>query len=110
MEDTIYISPNDVEVIDASEYKGELTEHFGQVPEVARLLLNEAKFTFTKIEKALYTAPAFINAVKATIPDTTLQAVLTNEQKQQIANGALQLMTKKDGLLMANLVNPETKK
>lgn len=57
-----------------------------------------------------YSAPAFINAVKAAIPDVTLQAVLTDEQKQQIAKGALKLMTKKDGSLMANLINPETKK
>lgn len=109
-EDTIIIPPEDVEVIDMSEYKEELTEHFDHVPEVASPLLKEARSAFSKIEKALYSAPAFINAVKAAIPDVTLQAVLTNEQKQQIAKGALKLMTKKDGSLMANLINPETKK
>ncbi|MGN8658473.1 hypothetical protein [Catenibacterium mitsuokai] len=57
-----------------------------------------------------YSAPAFINAVKAAIPDVILQAVLTDEQKQQIAKGELKLMTKKDESLMANLINPETKK
>jgi len=36
--------------------------------------------------------------------------MLTDEQKQQIAKGALKLMTKKDGSLMANLISPETKK
>lgn len=109
-EETIIIPPEDVEIIDASEYREELTEHFGQVPEVAKPLLKGAKTAFSKIEKALYTAPAFINAVKAAVPDVTLQAVLTDEQKQQIAKGALKLMTKKDGSLMANLINPETKK
>ncbi|MCR5128728.1 MAG: hypothetical protein K6B69_11580 [Lachnospiraceae bacterium] len=109
-EDAIVISEEDIEVIDASEYREELSQHFDQVPEVAKPLLKEAKLVFTKIEKALYTAPAFINAVKAAIPDVTLQAVLTDEQKQQIAKGALKLMTKKDGSLMANLINPETKK
>ena len=109
-EDTIVINPEDVEIIDASEYKEELSQHFGQVPEVAKPLLKEANAIFSKIEKALYSAPAFINAVKAAIPDMTLQAVLTDEQKQQIAKGALKLMTKKDGSLMANLINPETKK
>ena len=88
-EDTIVIPPEYVEVIDASEYKEELSEHFKQVPEVAKPLLKEAKTAFLKIEKALYTAPAFINAVKAAIPDVTLQAVLTDEQKQQIAKGPL---------------------
>lgn len=106
----IIISFEDVEIIDASEYKGELSEHFGRVPELATPLLKGAKTLFTQIEKALYTAPAFINAVKAAVPDVTLQAVLTDEQKKQIAKGALKLMTKKDGSLMANLINPETKK
>ncbi len=109
-EETIIIPPEDVEIIDASEYREELTEHFGQVPEVAKPLLKGAKTAFSKIEKALYTAPAFINVVKAAVPDVTLQAVFTDEQKQQIAKGALKLMTKKDGSLMANLINPETKK
>ena len=49
-EDTIAIPPEDVEVIDASEYKEELSEHFEQVPEVAKPLLKEAKNTFSKIE------------------------------------------------------------
>ena len=109
-EDTIVIPPEDVEIIDESEYKEELTEHFDHVPEVAKPLLKEAKIAFSKIEKALYTAPAFINAVKAAIPDVTLQAVLTDDQKRKLAKGALKLMTKKDGSLMANLINPETKK
>ena len=109
-EETIIIPPEDVEIIDASEYREELTEHFWQVPEVAKPLLKGAKTAFSKIEKALYTAPAFINAVKAAVPDVTLQAELTDEEKQQIAKGALKLMTKKDGSLMANLINPETKK
>lgn len=109
-EDTIVISSEDMEIIDVSEYKEELAQHFNQVPEVAKPLLEEAKMIFSKIEKALYIAPAFINAVKAAVPDVTLQAVLTDEQKQQIARGALKLMTKKDGSLMANLINSETKK
>ena len=48
--------------------------------------------------------------VKASIPDQAFQAILTDEQKSQIASGALKLMTKKDGTLMANLINPETNK
>ena len=108
--ETIIIASEDVEIIDASEYKEELSEHFGRVPEVAKPLLKGAKTVFSQIEKSLYTAPAFINAVKAAVPDVTLQAMLTDEQKQQIAKGALKLMTKKDGSLMANLISPETKK
>lgn len=109
-DEVIYITLDDIEVVDTSEYSGEIVEQFSTVPDVAKPLLKEAKATFKKIEQRLYSAPAIVNLVKANIPDVTLQAVLTDEQKQQIAKGALKLMTKKDGSLMANLVNPETKK
>lgn len=109
-DEVIYITLDDIEVIDTSEYSGEIVEQFSTVPDVAKPLLKDAKATFKKIEQMLYSAPAIVNLVKANIPDVTLQAVLTDEQKQQIAKGALKLMTKKDGSLMANLVNPETKK
>ena len=58
--ETIIIASEDVEIIDASEYKEELSEHFGRVPEVAKHLLKGAKTVFSQIEKSLYTAPAFI--------------------------------------------------
>lgn len=106
----IYIASKDVEIVDLSEYSAEITEQFTDMPEVAKPLLKGAKVAFNRIEKMLYSAPAIVNLVKANIPDVTLQAILTDEQKQQIAKGALKLMTKKDGSLMANLVNPETKK
>lgn len=109
-EDIIVIPEEDVEIIDVSEYREELSEHFDRVPEVAQSLLRGAKQAFSKIEKALYTAPAFINTIRAAVPDMTLQAVLTDEQKKKIAKGALKLMVKKDGSLMANLINPKTKK
>lgn len=105
-----YNSPTDVEIIDAPEYSEDLMEHFSQMPEIAYLLVKEAKATFLKIEQMLFSMPAFINAVKAAVPEVTLQAVLTDEQKQQIAKGALKLMTKKDGSLMAILINPKTTK
>lgn len=109
-DNVIIIAPDDIETIDTSEYSEELTEHFSQMPEVAKPLLMRAKVAFAKIEKILYATPSLVNLVKANISDVTLQAVLTNEQKQEIAKGALKLMTKKDGSLMANLVNPETRK
>ena len=98
-EDTIVIPEEDVEIIDASEYKEELSPHFNQVPEVAKPLLKEAKQAFSKIEKALYTATAFINAVKAAVPDVTLQAILTDEQKQQIGKGGPQVDDQEGWLL-----------
>lgn len=110
MDDVIHISPDDIEVIDVSEYSEDLTEYFSDMPEVVRPLLKSAKEAFSKIEQMLYSAPALINLVKASIPEQTFQAILTDDQKQKIASGALKLMTKKDGSLMANLVNPGTNK
>lgn len=110
MDDAIHISPDDIEIVNASEYSEDLTEYFNDMPEVARPLLKGAKEVFSKIEQVLYSAPAFINLVKASIPEQTFQAILTDDQKAKIASGALRLMTKKDGSLMANLVNPETNK
>ena len=110
MEDTIYIASEEIEVIESEEYRYEVTEHFSKIPEVAKPLLKGAKNTFKKIEEMLYATPAFINMVKASIPEQAFQAMLTNEQKEQLASGALKLMTKKDGSLMANLVDPKTNK
>ncbi|MFV0467026.1 MAG: hypothetical protein ACK5ML_13335 [Lachnospiraceae bacterium] len=108
MDDTMYVSSDDIEIVDISDYCADVEGYFSSVPEVAKPLLKSAKITLYKIEKMLYSAPAFINAVKASIPDETFQAILTDEQKTQIAQGVLKLMTKKDGSLMANLVNPDT--
>ena len=110
MDESIYISPDDIEIIDSTDFYDEIPVHFSALPEVARPLIKNAKETFSKIKEILYSTPAFINAIKASIPEETFQAILTNEQKSQIASGALKLMTKKDGTLMANLVNPETNK
>ncbi len=109
MDEKIYVYPDDIDIIDA-EYSTDLTEHFENMPDVARPLLQGAQNIFTKIEKMLYSAPAVISAIKASIPEETFRAILTDAQKEQLASGALKLMTKKDGSLMATLVNPETKK
>lgn len=110
MDDTIYIMLDDIKIVTSGDYCANVDEHYSSVPEVAKPLLRNAKAALSRIEEMLYSAPAFINAVKASIPEETFQAILTYEQKSKIANGALKLMTKKDGSLMANLVNPETKK
>ena len=98
-QEVIEIPADEIEIIDIEDYRGEVAEHFHQMHDVARPLMSEAKPTFHKIEQMLYSASAFINAVKAAIPDVTLQAVLTDDQKSQLAKGALKLMTKKMVLL-----------
>lgn len=106
----IYISPENAEVIESEEYREDVTYYFSKMPEVARSLIKGAKESFSQIEKALYFAPAFIDLIKSCVPKHTLQAVLTDEQKTKIASGALKLLTKKDGSLMANLIDPKTNK
>lgn len=110
MDQPIYMSPDDVQIIDAAEYNDNISEHFLDVPTIARPLVKCAKEAFMKIEQMLYVAPSFINMVKASVPEQALQAILRDDQKSKLASGALKLMTKKDGSLMANLVNPETGK
>lgn len=109
-DNVIHFSSEDIEIIDASEYSEDLSEYFSDMPEVARPLVKGAKEAFSKIEQMLYSAPTFINLVKASVPEQAFQAILTDDQKAKLASGALKLMTKKDGSLMANLVNPETNK
>ena len=110
MDKTINTSPEESEVIDTAEYSSSIEKYFSAVPKVAEPLVHNAKTTFMKIEKMLLSLPSFVNMVKATVPKDAIQAVLTDEQKSKLASGALKLMTKKDGTLMANLINPETNK
>lgn len=101
---------NNITIDDSLGYYTDGTKLFSSVPEDGKSLIRNAKVTFSKIEQMLLSAPAFINIVKSKVPDETLEAILTQEQKAKIADGALKLMTKKDGSLLANLVNPETNK
>ncbi len=110
MEEAIYISPENIETVDTTEYCEDLNLFFTDVPNIAKPLLVGAKRTLQQIERLLYSVPAFVNVIKSSIPQETIQAILTNEQKQQLAEGVVKLMTKKDGSLMANLVDPKTKR
>ncbi|MEG1470749.1 MAG: hypothetical protein RSC31_08910 [Anaerovoracaceae bacterium] len=84
MKETIDISLEDIEIIDAEDYSYEVVEHFSDMPEVVKPLLKGAKKAFKKIEEMLDTAPAFINMVKASVPEQAFQAILTNEQKHRL--------------------------
>lgn len=96
------------EIMDQNDVYPDIIETLFSLPEVGRPLIRNAKATLAKIERMLYAAPSFANIVKARVPQDMLQAVLTQGQKSKIAEGALRLMTKKDGSLMADLVNPQT--
>lgn len=108
--DVIIISDENIEILDSNEFTSDLSKCFVNVPDIANSLLENAQKAFYKIEKLLYSAPSFIDTVKSVIPEHSYQTVLTKEQKSKIAKGALKLMTKKDGTLMANLIDKKTKK
>lgn len=110
MDEPIVIPPENIEIIDSSEYSTDVATCFSNVPDVARPLVRGAQAALQRIEQMLYSAPAFINMIKASVPEETFRAILTDEQKAKLAAGTLKLMTKKDGSLMANLVNPKTNK
>ena len=110
MEEIFHVPEEQSETGNLTEYTESVVECFDSVPEVAKPLIGSAGRLLNRIEKMLYSAPAFVGAVKAVIPEEAYQVILTDEQKAKIASGALKLMTKKDGSLMANLINPETKK
>lgn len=110
MDRIIYIGQEDAEIINSEEFLSEISECFSDVSDVGQPLIRAAETTLSSIEKMLYSAPAFISLIKSSVPKETFQAVLTDEQNRKLAQGSLRLMTRKDGSLMANLVNPKTKK
>lgn len=110
MEDVIHVPPEDVTILDDADYCAEVSAHFTDVPKVAKPLLKKAQCTLNKIEQLLYSAPSFIDTIRALVPETSLQAVLSDKQKLQLATGSVRLMTKKDGSLMATLVDTSTNK
>ena len=105
---TCELEKNDL--VEINDYNNSIVEWFSQLPEVARPLLKTANESFENIKNMLYKAPAFIKMVKANVPEEMFQAVLTDEQKEQLAKGTLKLLTKKDGSLLAELVDPNTRR
>lgn len=78
--------------------------------DLSKKLIQTASEKLVEIENILYSAPKFVDIVKSTIPKQAYEAVLTGSQKAKLATGTLKLMTKKDGTLLANLVDPKTNK
>ncbi len=98
------------DLVETNDYSNNVVEWFSQLPEVARPLLKTANESLEIIRNMLYKTPAFIELIKANVSEQVLQAVLTDEQKKQLAKGTLKLLTKKDGSLLAELIDPNTRK
>ena len=110
MEHSISTTSNDHKLVMNEDYHSNIVEHFASVPEIAMPLLDKANGALVKIKEMIYSSPSMINVIKSSMPKEAFQVVLTNKQKSKIAKGALELMTKKDGTLLAKLINPKTKK
>lgn len=109
-ENIIEIPPENIENIENNDYKNNVKKCFFNLPDVAQVIVIGANNSLKKIENILYTTPSFINLIKATIPEVSYQAILSNRQKNEIAKGAIKLMSRKDGSLMANLIDTKTNK
>lgn len=110
MDEIIYIEQEGIDKITSEELSYDVLEYFSNISDVAKPLIKSVKISLSNIEKMLYSTPAFINLIKSSVPKETFQAVLTDEQNRELVQGTLKLMTRKDGSLMSNLVNPKTRK
>jgi len=110
VDEIIYIEQEGIDKITSEELSYDVLEYFSNISDVAKPLIKSVKISLSNIEKMLYSTPAFINLIKSSVPKETFQAVLTDEQNRELVQGTLKLMTRKDGSLMANLVNPKTRK
>lgn len=106
----IEISADNITVLDNNEYKESIKDCFFNLPDIAQAIISNANKSLNKIEKLIYNTPAFVNLIKASVPKISYQAILSDSQQSKILEGAIKLMTKKDGSLMANLVDTKTNK
>ena len=110
MDEILFFGEDDFNILDIDGYELKPSAFFNKLPEIAKPLVKNANKILSEVEKMLYSAPAFINVVQSSIPEEVFQAILSPEQREQIAQGVLKLMTKKDGSLLAVLVDTNTNK
>lgn len=102
MNDTEYSPEQDGYVSDPTEYLSADNEY-------RNCFAKKLSADLEHIKSMLLTAPSFILAVKAAIPKTELRVMLSPLQKKLLDNGSLELLTTKDGKILAELWNPKTK-
>ena len=110
MDEVLFFGEDDFDILDIDGYELKPSSFFNKLPEIAKPLVKNANKILSEVEKMLYSAPAFINVVQSSIPEEVFQAILSPEQREAIAQGVLKLMTKKDGSLLAVLVDTNTNK
>lgn len=70
--------------------------------------VNNAGRVFDQIHDTLCVLPAFLEVVERLVPVEEWVLVFTDEQKKELAKGALKLMAKKNGDIIAKVVDPKT--
>ena len=71
MEEIIHVPEEQSETGNLTEYTESVVECFDSVPEVAKPLIGSAGRLLNRIEKMLYSAPAFVGAVVVYVLSST---------------------------------------
>ena len=100
---------NDLVILDELMYLTDL-ETDSNLSIVKTKMVKYSKPIIKKVEKALYKSPSFINLVKSTIPQEQYVAVFSNKNLNKIKDGAIKVMSKKNGYFSGSLVDQSTGK
>lgn len=93
-----------------TDFRSDIDCFFTNASGIANSVLRNAGRLLRNLEKYLYTAPAMINLVKASIPVSAYQAVFTSDQLNRLAQGSIKLMSDRKGRTLAKLVDAKTNK
>ena len=80
MEEIIHVSSESNQTSSLTDYTESVVKCFDSVPEVAKPLIGSAGRLFNRIEKTLYSAPAFVIACESsgdslTLPSETVETI-----------------------------------
>lgn len=96
--------------LDYSDYKFKVFEHFDKDQDISKPILRNADQSFDNLKNILYKTPAFLELLKQRFPKEMLQFDLTSKQQDELAKGTIKFMTRRDGSVLASLVNKDTGK
>lgn len=98
----------DVINYNGTDFRSDIDGFFTNDSKIVNSVLRNAGRLLFNLEKYLYTAPAMINLVKASIPVSAYQAVFTSDQLNRLAQGSIKLMSDRNGRTLAKLVDAKT--
>ena len=110
MRDKVRIDDENNELIVEGEKYYKIGKYYFMPNDLIKPLFKRLVDNSSRIEKMLYTCPAFIEIVKSTIPIEMYNVVLSGTERAKMAMGSVKMMTTADGKLLANLVNTKSGK